>query len=79
MEAILGFGLVDGGTVVSKRERDFLDKEKENIEDVIEKMIVKYVKEILKEACLDLKQIEQIRNCSSTAQLKTELLSKRKT
>lgn len=63
MEAILQFGLIDNGKVILKKEKDFLENEKQNIERTIEENFIKYIEEILNEEKITLKEIEKIRDC----------------
>ena len=60
MEAILQFGLIEGNKVLLKKEMDFSKENKENIKDVIITKIEQYVKGILKEKEISLKDIELI-------------------
>ena len=60
MEAILQFGLIEKDKVILKKEMDFSKENKENIKDVIITKIEQYVKEILNEKKLSLKDIKLI-------------------
>ena len=56
----IAVGLVDNGKVILKKERDFLEDEKNNIEEVIENEIKRYIQEVLECAGKKLKDIELI-------------------
>lgn len=61
MEAILRCGLIeDGANVVSKRECDFDEDDRQNIENVIINTIADYVRQILNSSKYDLEDIELI-------------------
>ena len=53
-------GLVEGEKIISKRERDFIEEDRYNIEQSIEKTVGKYIKEILEENNLSVQEIEKI-------------------
>lgn len=48
------------GNIISKRERDFIEEDRNHIGEVIENTVVNYIEEILKEKELDISQIEKI-------------------
>lgn len=60
------FGLVEEDRIILKKEQSFLKEERERIEEVIEKRIAKFAHELLEEKGLNLKEIEKIRNSSSS-------------
>ena len=53
-------GIVDYGNIILKRERDFLEEDKADIENVIESDIKKYLMELLKETKKGLEDVELI-------------------
>lgn len=54
-------GLVDeNGNIVLKKERDFVGEDRDNIEQTIEKVIVQFINELLKEAKLSIEKIGKI-------------------
>lgn len=54
------FGLVENGKILVKRERDFLNEDKVNIESAIENAAVGYIEEILSEKNIDKREIDTI-------------------
>lgn len=56
----IAVGLIEGKKMISKRERDFDKDDKNNIEEAVEKTIVSYIEEIIKENILSIQEIEKI-------------------
>lgn len=56
----IAVGLVEGEKIISKRERDFVKEDRENIEQAIENTVGKYIKEILEDNNLSIQEIEKI-------------------
>ena len=54
------YGLVDGGSIIAKKERDFTYEDKEHIEEIIKKSIIEYIQNLLDEKNIDIKDIEKI-------------------
>lgn len=73
MEAILLFGLVQEGKILSKMEKNFFEEDKKNIKNVISDTITKYIQAVLDTAKVKLNKIEVIRNCSASELLKMVL------
>lgn len=53
-------GLIEEGRIIEKREKNFLDEEREKIEEIIENTILSNIKGLLKSSNLTLKEIERI-------------------
>lgn len=61
MEVILQFGLIgENGKIIEKREKDFSKEDRNNIEEVIEKTIISYVNDILKNQNISKNNIDKI-------------------
>ncbi len=54
------FGLVEEDKIILKKEKDFSEQEKKNIEKTIEEAIIVYIHEILKQEKIDLSEISKI-------------------
>ncbi|MCI8620407.1 MAG: ROK family protein [Clostridia bacterium] len=53
-------GLIEKGEIIAKREKDFEKEDRKSIEKVIEKTIIDFTEEILKERNLKVSEIEKI-------------------
>lgn len=56
----ISIGLIEEGKIVNKKEKDFREAERNNIEEVIENTIVNSINEILTERKMKLSEIELI-------------------
>ncbi len=57
----IGVGLVEeNGKIIAKQEKDLLNKEKENIKEIIIETIIQYVKEITEKNNIDINLIEYV-------------------
>ena len=56
----IAVGLIENGSIISKREKDFYDEDKNSIEKTIEDLTVEYIEEILQEINISINEIEKI-------------------
>ena len=56
----IAVGLVKKDRIVAKKEKDFSEQEKKDIEKTIEEAVVAYIHEILKQEKIDLSEISKI-------------------
>lgn len=57
----IGVGLVnENGIIIAKKEKDFSKEDKQNIKKEIEQIIITFIKELLEENNMTIKQIEKI-------------------
>ena len=56
----IAVGLIEDKKIISKKERDFVSDDRENIEEAIENSIVEYTNELLKQNNMTINDIEKI-------------------